>query len=414
MIDWNQIENDALACVARTAADHEKAALVNTRKVLSAYSNHQVADYYLKPSTGYAYSDTGRDELDAIYADIFKTEAALVRSQFVSGTHALAVALLGVLKPGDEMIAATGEPYDTMQTIIGCPVRTPGSLVDLGVTYKQIPMTGDHPDIDGVLRAITPRTRLVHVQRSCGYSSVRKTLTVAEIGEIFAAVKKVRPDIICFVDNCYGEFIEEKEPTEVGADLMAGSLIKNLGGGLAPTGGYIVGRADLVEQASYRLTAPGLGGEMGATLGDTAREYYEGLFLAPHVVLQAVKTSIFAASVFQSLGFAVSPAPEEKRSDIIQTITLKTKENLCHFCEAIQANSPIDAHVRPIPSHLPGYQDEVIMAAGTFVQGASIELSADAPCREPYKVYLQGGLTFEHGQIAIMAAARQILESLEK
>jgi cystathionine beta-lyase family protein involved in aluminum resistance len=410
MIDWEKIEQDALEVVARTSAIHEKAALINTRKVLDAFAAHQVADYYLKPSTGYGYSDTGRDALDGIYANIFKTEAALVRSQFVSGTHALAVALLGVLKPGDELIAATGEPYDTMQTIIGSPIRTPGSLVDLGITYKQIPMTGDHPDMDAIVNAITEKTRMVHVQRSCGYSSVRKTLTVDEIGEIFAAVKKVKPDVICFVDNCYGEFIEEKEPTEVGADLMAGSLIKNLGGGIAPTGGYIVGRQDLVEQASYRLTAPGLGGEMGATLGDTAREFYQGLFLAPHIVLQAVKTSIFAASVFQSLGFEVSPLPEDRRSDIIQTITLKTKENLCHFCEAIQAHSPIDAHVTPVPSHLPGYQDEVIMAAGTFVQGASIELSADAPVRAPFKVYLQGGLTFEHGHIAILAAARQIME----
>lgn len=409
MIQWDEIEENALAVVAKEAKAHEKAALINTRKVLSAFRKFQVADYYLKPSTGYAYSDTGRDELDNIYADIFHTEAALVRSQFVSGTHALAVALLGNLRPGDEMVGATGEPYDTMQTIIGAPVKTPGSLVDTGVKYTEIPMVGDHPDLEGLKKAITPKTRLVHIQRSCGYSSLRKTLTVAEIGDIIAAAKSVKPDVICFVDNCYGEFIEEKEPTDVGADLMAGSLIKNLGGGLAPTGGYIVGKKDLVEQASYRLTAPGLGGEMGATLGDTAREFYQGLFLAPHVVLQAVKTSIFAASVFQALGFEVSPLPTDVRSDIIQTITLKTGKNLCAFCEAIQANSPIDAHVTPIPSNLPGYQDEIIMAAGTFVQGASIELSADGPMRDPYKVFLQGGLTFEHGQIAIMAAAKQIV-----
>ena len=413
MIQWDEIEENALACVAKEAKIHEKAALVNTKKVLAAFRNHQVADYYLKPSTGYAYSDTGRDELDAIYADIFHTEAALVRSQFVSGTHALAVALLGNLRPGDEMVGTTGEPYDTMQTIIGSPIKTPGSLVDLGVKYMEIPMIGDHPDLEGLKKAITPKTRLIHIQRSCGYSSIRKTLTVAEIGEIIAAAKSVKPDVICFVDNCYGEFIEDKEPTDVGADLMAGSLIKNLGGGIAPTGGYIVGKADLVEQASYRLTAPGLGGEMGATLGDTAREYYEGLFLAPHVVLQAVKTSIFASSVFQALGFEVSPLPTDPRSDIIQTITLKTGKNLCAFCEAIQANSPIDSHVTPIPSNLPGYQDEIIMAAGTFVQGASIELSCDGPMRDPYKVFLQGGLTFEHGQIAIMAAAKQIMGEKE-
>lgn len=410
MIEWDKIEQQALECVACQTKEHEEAAVYNTKKVLDAFAAHQVADYYMLPSNGYAYSDTGRDQLDLIYADIFKTEAALVRSQFVSGTHALAVALLGNLHPGDELIAATGEPYDTMQTIIGSPVKTPGSLTDLGVIYKEIPMAGDTPDIPALLKALSPKTRMVHVQRSCGYSSKRKTLTVAKIGEIFKAVKAVRPDIICFVDNCYGEFIEKQEPTEVGADLVAGSLIKNLGGGLAPTGGYIAGRADLVEQASYRLTAPGLGGEMGATLGDTAREMYQGLFLAPHVVLQAVKTSIFAASVFQSLGFSVSPSPEDVRSDIIQTIVLNNRENLCAFCEAIQAHSPVNAHVTPVPSHLPGYQDEIIMAAGTFVQGASIELSADAPLRDPFRVFMQGGLTFEHGRIAIMAAAKQIME----
>lgn len=409
-IDWEKIEEAALLTVAHHAKVHERAALVNTKKVLDAFARHQLSDYYMKPTTGYAYSDTGRDALDGIYADIFKTEAALVRSQFVSGTHALAVALLGNLHAGDEMIAATGAPYDTMQTVIGYPVKVPGSLADLGVTYKEIPMQGDHPDIAGLLESLTPRTKLVHVQRSCGYSTVRKTLTVEEIGEIFKAVKQVRPDIICFVDNCYGEFLEEKEPTEVGADLIAGSLIKNLGGGFAPAGGYIAGRKDLVEQASYRLTAPGLGGEMGATLGDTAREFYQGLFFAPHVVLQAVKTAIFAASVFQSLGFTVQPLPDDVRSDIIQTITLNSGENLCAFCEAIQANSPVDAHVTPVPSPLPGYQDEIIMAAGTFVQGASIELSADGPMRAPYTVYMQGGLTFEHGRLAIMAAAKQIME----
>ena len=318
------------------------------------------------------------------------------------------MALLGVLRAGDEMIAATGTPYDTMQTIIGSPVKTPGSLVDLGVIYKEIPMQDDKPDLEAICSAITDKTRLIHIQRSCGYSSVRKTLNVAQIGEICAAVKKVKPDVICFVDNCYGEFIEKQEPTEVGADLIAGSLIKNMGGGFAATGGYIAGRADLVELASYRLTAPGLGGEMGATLGDTAREFYQGLFIAPHVVTQAVKTAIFASAVFKKLGYSVKPLPEEVRSDIIQAIRLETREKLCNFCVAIQTNSPVDAHVEPVPAMIPGYQDEIIMAAGTFVQGASIELSADGPCREPYNVYFQGGLTFEHGRIAIMSAARMV------
>ena len=269
-------------------------------------------------------------------------------------------------------------------------------------------MTGDHVDLDAVRKAVTSKTTMIHIQRSCGYSSVRKTIDVEEIGRICKAAKESNPNVICFVDNCYGEFIEKMEPTEVGADLMAGSLIKNLGGGLAPTGGYIVGRADLVEKASYRLTAPGLGGEMGATLGDTAREFYQGLFLAPHIVIQAVKTAIFAAAVFKGLGYKVKPLPEERRSDIIQAITLESKKRLCDFCVAIQSNSPVDAHVEPVPSPLPGYQDEIIMAAGTFVQGASIELSADGPCRDPFNVYFQGGLTFEHGMLAIMAAAKRV------
>lgn len=408
MINYQQIEEEALAAVALQSKKLEEAALFNTEKVITAFRNNMVSDFYLKPTTGYAYSDVGRDKLDLIYAEIFKTEAALVRSQFVSGTHALAVALLGNLRAGDELIAVTGTPYDTMQTIIGYPEKTEGSLVDLGIEYKEIPMTGDHVDLDAVKKAVTAKTKMIHIQRSCGYSSMRKTINVAEIGRICQAAKEANPNVICFVDNCYGEFIEKQEPTEVGADLMAGSLIKNLGGGFAPTGGYIVGRQDLVEKASYRLTAPGLGGEMGATLGDTAREFYQGLFMAPHIVLQAVKTSIFAASVFKSLGYAVKPQPEDPRSDIIQAITLETRKKLCDFCVAIQSNSPVDAHVEPVPSPLPGYQDEIIMAAGTFVQGASIELSADGPCREPFNVFFQGGLTFEHGRLAIMAAAKRV------
>lgn len=408
MIDYQQVEEQALAAVALQSKKLEEAALFNTEKVITAFRNNMVSDFYLKPTTGYAYSDVGREKLDLIYAEIFKTEAALVRSQFVSGTHALAVALLGNLRAGDELIAVTGTPYDTMQTIIGYPEKTEGSLINLGIDYKEIPMTGEHVDLEAVKKAVTAKTKMIHIQRSCGYSSMRKTIDVAGIGRICQAAKEANPNVICFVDNCYGEFIEKQEPTEVGADLMAGSLIKNLGGGFAPTGGYIVGRQDLVEKASYRLTAPGLGGEMGATLGDTAREFYQGLFMAPHIVLQAVKTSIFAASVFKSLGYEVKPQPEEPRSDIIQAITLETRKRLCDFCVAIQCNSPVDAHVEPVPSPLPGYQDEIIMAAGTFVQGASIELSADGPCREPFNVFFQGGLTFEHGRLAVMAAAKRV------
>ena len=407
-IDYQAIEAYALAEVAKHAPELEAAALMNTEKVITAFRNNMVSDYYLKPTTGYGYSDVGRDTLDLIYAELFKTEAALVRSQFVSGTHALAVALLGNLRPGDELIGLTGTPYDTMQSIIGYPVKTKGSLVDLGIIYKELPMSGEHVDLEAVKKIVTKSTKMVHIQRSCGYSSLRKTISVEEIGRIIAAAKEANPDVIAYVDNCYGEFIESKEPTEVGADIMAGSLIKNLGGGLAPTGGYIVGRADLVENAAYRLTAPGLGGEMGATLGDTQREFYQGLFLAPHVVLQAVKTAIFAAAVFQKLGYEVKPLPEERRSDIIQAIKLESKKRLCDFCIAIQSNSPVDAHVEPVPAPLPGYQDDIVMAAGTFVQGASIELSADGPCREPYNVFFQGGLTFEHGRLAIMAAAKRV------
>lgn len=407
-IDYQAIEAYALAEVAKHAPELEAAALMNTEKVITAFRNNMVSDYYLKPTTGYGYSDVGRDTLDLIYAELFKTEAALVRSQFVSGTHALAVALLGNLRPGDELIGLTGTPYDTMQSIIGYPVKTKGSLVDLGISYKELPMSGEHVDLEAVKKIVTKNTKMVHIQRSCGYSSLRKTISVEEIGRIIAAAKEANPDVIAYVDNCYGEFIEQKEPTEVGADIMAGSLIKNLGGGLAPTGGYIVGRADLVENAAYRLTAPGLGGEMGATLGDTQREFYQGLFLAPHVVLQAVKTAIFAAAVFQKLGYEVKPLPQERRSDIIQAIKLESKKRLCDFCIAIQSNSPVDAHVEPVPAPLPGYQDDIVMAAGTFVQGASIELSADGPCREPYNVFFQGGLTFEHGRLAIMAAAKRV------
>ena len=407
-IDYQAIEAHALAEVAKHAPELETAALVNTEKVITAFRNNMVSDYYLKPTTGYGYSDVGRDTLDLIYAEIFKAEAALVRSQFVSGTHALAVALLGNLRPGDELIGLTGTPYDTMQSIIGYPVKTKGSLVDLGVTYKELPMSGEHVDLEAVKKIVTKNTKMVHIQRSCGYSSLRKTISVEEIGRIIAAAKEANPDVIAYVDNCYGEFIEKQEPTEVGADIMAGSLIKNLGGGLAPTGGYIVGRADLVENAAYRLTAPGLGGEMGATLGDTQREFYQGLFLAPHVVQQAVKTAIFAAAVFQKMGYKVKPLPQEARHDIIQAIKLESKQRLCDFCIAIQSNSPVDAHVEPVPAPLPGYQDDIVMAAGTFVQGASIELSADGPCREPYNVFFQGGLTFEHGRLAIMAAAKRV------
>ncbi len=410
MPNFELIEEEALAAIAKIAPYYDNIAKLNTRKVITAFRNHKVADYYLKPTTGYAYSDVGRENLDSIYSEIFKTEAALVRSQFVSGTHAISTAMFGNLKPGDELIAATGTPYDTLQTVIGYPNCIEGSLCDIGVIYKEIPMSGKKIDVEAVLGAITFKTKMIHIQRSCGYSNIRNTIDVKTIAELVEKVKAVNENIICFVDNCYGEFVEEVEPTEFGVDLMAGSLIKNLGGGLAPTGGYIVGKEKLVYNAACRLTAPGLANEMGATLGDTAREFYQGLFLAPHIVMQAVKTSIFAAYVFKKLGYNVKPEPEDVRSDIIQAITLNTGEKLEKFCIAIQRNSPVDAHVTPVPAMIPGYQNKIIMAAGTFVQGASIELSADGPMREPYNVYFQGGLTFEHGVIAIMEAAQMINE----
>jgi len=412
--EFNSIFRYARMEVEKQLHWYDEVALNNTKKVLSAFRKHQVSDFYLKPTTGYAYNDVGREKLDEIYADIFNTEAALVRTQFVSGTHALAVAMLGNLRPGDEVIGATGIPYDTMQTIIGYPVKTPGSLVDTGIIYHEIPMQGSYVDINAICKAITNKTKMVHIQRSCGYSDERDTLDVATIGRLIGEVHKIRKDIICFVDNCYGEFTEEKEPTDVGADLMAGSLIKNLGGGIAPTGGYIVGKKELVYNAACRLTVPGLAGEMGATLGDTARELYQGLFMAPHVVMQAVKTAIYAAAVFHKLGYKVKPLHNEIRHDIIQKITLKNAQNLENFCVAVQLNSPVDSHVTPVPDNIPGYQDKIIMAAGTFVQGASIELSADGPMRKPFNAYMQGGLTYEHGQAAINAAAEMIGEASKK
>lgn len=401
------IIKNAQVQVGKYAATLEDISMFNTAKVLAAFKKYKVADYYFKATTGYAYSDAGRENLDLIYAEIFGAEAALVRTQFVSGTHALAVALLGVLQAGDELISATGTPYDTMQTVIGYKKDIPGSLVSLGITYKQVEMHDTGVDLEALGKAITPKTKLILIQRSRGYSA-RPSLTVAKIEEICTFIKTINPEIICFVDNCYGEFTEKLEPTQVGADLIAGSLIKNAGGGLAPTGGYIIGKSKLVELASYRLTAPGLGAEMGASLGDSTRLLYQGLFLAPHVVMQAIKGAVFAAEVFLNLGYEVYPLPEEPRSDIIQAITFNNKEKLVAFCQAIQSYSPVDAHALPIGGDLPGYEDSIIMAAGTFVQGASIELSADAPLREPYRAYLQGGLTYEHVFLAVSSAARDI------
>lgn len=380
----------------------------NTIRLLDVFRKNKVSDYDFRNTTGYAYNDVGRDKLEQIWADYCQSEKALVRTQFVSGTHALAAVLFGILRPGDELLSITGAPYDTMQTVIGHTYDSPGSLKEFGISYAEMPFCDVDTSIKSLALYIKPHTKMVLIQRSRGYS-MRLPLTVEEIGRICTNVKQIKPDCICFVDNCYGEFVEKCEPTAVGADIMAGSLIKNPGGGIAPTGGYIAGKANLVELSSYRLTAPGIGHELGASLGGN-RLLYQGLFLAPHTTSQAVKGAVFAAAFFSLLGFTTSPQPGETRSDIIQAIELGSADKMISFCRGIQKYSPVDAHVRPEPSAMPGYQDQVIMAGGTFVQGSSLELSADGPIRPPYIVYLQGGLTLEHAVIGAMGAASYIME----
>lgn len=377
----------------------------NTEKVLAAFGANRVSDNLFAGTTGYGYDDHGRDTLDRIYADIFGTEAALVRIGFVNGTHALSCAMFAAVKTGDTVLSVTGAAYDTLQNTITGDMC--GSMKSYGIGYRQVDLRDGRADLPAIARAAADTAvKLVFVQRSRGYA-VRQTLSCAEIGEICKTVRAVNTDAVIMVDNCYGEFVEAIEPTQVGADLVAGSLIKNPGGGLAPTGGYIAGRADLVENAAYRLTAPGIGGECGATLGQN-RLLYQGLFLAPHTTAQALKTAIFCAKVMEMLGYEVSPKAEDERFDIIQTIAFGSPEPLRRFCEGIQAGAPVDSFVTPEPWAMPGYDDPVIMAAGAFVQGASIELSADAPMREPYVCYMQGGLTYSSGKTGILLAAERI------
>ena len=386
----------------------EAVAEQNTLKVLDAMRKCRVSEAHFNTTSGYAYDDIGRQKLEELYAEIFGAERALVRTQFVSGTHALATVLFGILRPGDELLSLTGAPYDTMQTVIGYANPSKGSLKEFGIQYDELPMQAGKVDIAGIEGKLKPNTKLVLIQRSRGYS-MRSPLTIEDIRAICAEVKRVKPDCICFVDNCYGEFVDTQEPTQAGADIMAGSLIKNPGGGIAPTGGYIAGRDDLVELASYRLTAPGMGDELGASLSNN-RLLFQGLFLAPHVVSQAIKGAIFAAGMFAKLGYKTLPLPTEQRGDIIQAIELGSSERLVAFCGGIQKYSPVDSFAAPEPWDMPGYADQIIMAAGTFVQGASIEFSADGPLRAPYNVYLQGGLTFEHAVIGIMGAAEAVEE----
>ena len=399
-----KLKKKILGEVAENFSRVEEISEINTLKVLNAMRALKVSDAHFKTSTGYAYGDIGREKLDELFAEIFRAESALVRTQFVSGTHALATVLFGILRPNDELISVAGEPYDTMQTVIGWKNPARGSLKEFGVNYKEVALQNGKVDLAAIKNSVTAKTKIALIQRSRGYS-MRAPLTISDIEKICATIKAANPNCITFIDNCYGEFVETCEPVEVGADIVAGSLIKNIGGGLAPTGGYICGKNELVELASYRLTAPGMGNELGASLG-TPRLLYQGLFLAPHVTAQAVKAAIFAAGIFSSLGYNTRPLPNETRSDIIQAIELKSAEKLIKFYRAVQSVSPVDSFAVPEAWEMPGYEDKVIMAAGTFVQGASIELSADGPLREPYTVFLQGGLTFEHAALAILNAAK--------
>jgi cystathionine beta-lyase family protein involved in aluminum resistance len=377
----------------------------NTEKVLSAFWRNRVSDSLFGGTTGYGYDDRGREILDQVYADIFGAEAALVRLGFVNGTHALTAAMFACLEPGDILLSATGAPYDTLRGAIGIGSRLHGSLSFYGIGYDQADLLEDGgPDLNAIsAKASDKRVGAVFIQRSRGYSQ-RPALTVGRIAEIIARVRSVNARAAVIVDNCYGEFTEESEPTQAGADLVAGSLIKNPGGGIAPTGGYIAGRADLIKTASYRLTVPGIGGKCGPTLG-MSRLLYQGLFLSPHTVAQALKTAVFAAALMELMGYKTSPSPDSPRSDIIQSIDFNDPELLKLFCYGIQRGAPVDSFVTPEPWDMPGYDCKVIMAAGAFIQGASIELSADAPMKEPYRVYLQGGLTFESGKLGIMQAA---------
>lgn len=386
----------------------DKTAQYNTAKVLAAFRNNRVSDSCFAGTTGYGYDDRGRETLDRIYAEVFGAEAALVRIGFVNGTHAITAALFSAVRPGDILLAATGLPYDTLQSAIGIAGEYPGSLKYYGVKYKQVDLTPDgKPDHEKIRAAASDkRVKAVTVQRSRGYSG-RDAFTVAEIGEICDIVHEVNPAAAVIVDNCYGEFTEKTEPTQAGADLIAGSLIKNPGGGLAPTGGYIAGRRDLVEAAAMRLTTPGIGGECGPTLGNN-RLLFQGFFLAPHTVAQALKTAVFCAGIMEKLGYRSSPSPSARRSDIIQVIEFGDGEALRQFCRGIQSGAPVDSFVTPEPWDMPGYDCPVIMAAGAFVQGASIELSADGPMRPPYRAFLQGGLTFESGKLGVLMAAELI------
>ena len=387
----------------------DQTAEYNQAKVLSAMQKNRVNATHFAATTGYGYDDEGRDNLERVYAGVFHTEAALVRPQITCGTHALTVALSANLLPGDELLSPVGMPYDTLQEVIGIR-ESPCSLKEYGVTYAQADLKADGTfDYDAIRSKINERTKLITIQRSKGYAT-RPSFSVEQIGELIRFCKEIKPDVKVMVDNCYGEFVERIEPSDLGADMVVGSLIKNLGGGLAPTGGYICGRQDLIDRCAYRLTAPGLGREVGANLG-VLPSFYEGLFLAPTVVSSAVKGAVFAAACYEKLGFRVVPSSREVRRDIIQAVELKSREGMVAFCKGIQAAAPVDSYVTPEPWAMPGYEDEVIMAAGAFIQGASIELSADGPIRAPYAVYFQGGLTWYHAKLGILMSLQKMLDA---
>lgn len=385
----------------------DEQAFFNQQKVLAAFRNNQVSDFHLHPSTGYGYDDEGRDNLERVYAEVFGAESAIVRPQIISGTHAITLSLFGVLRPGDELVYITGKPYDTLQSIVDGGDKDTGSLKDYKIGYSHVDLINNKAiDWQGVRQAINENTKMVAIQRSKGYAS-RPSFTIEDIREMVVKIREIASQAIIFVDNCYGEFVETLEPTEIGVDLMAGSLIKNPGGGLAKIGGYIAGRADLVEKCAYRMTSPGIGAEAGATL-NTLADFYQGFFMAPHTVAQSLKGAIFTAAMLEELGMSTTPHYSEQRTDLIQSVSFQTAEQMVAFCREIQAASPINAHFAPEPAYMPGYEDDVIMAAGTFVQGSSIELTADGPIRPPYTAFIQGGLTYEHVKYAICLAVQTL------
>ncbi|WP_163579979.1 aminotransferase class I/II-fold pyridoxal phosphate-dependent enzyme [Gracilibacillus saliphilus] len=378
----------------------------NQEKVLNAFRTHQVSDSDFNPTTGYGYDDYGRDKLEAVYASVFGTEDALVRPQITSGTHAISTALFGVLRPGDELLYITGKPYDTLNQVIGHEKFVSGSLSDFGVQYHHTDLNDGCIDFKQVKQMINDQTKVIAIQRSKGYDD-RPSITIEEMEKVIKQIRHLKEDVIIFVDNCYGEFVEMKEPTDLGADLIAGSLIKNPGGGIARMGGYIAGKKAYVEMAANRLTAPGIGKEVGASIG-MLQEMYQGLFLAPHVVSEALKGAVFTSAYLQKLGYNTTPTFDAHRTDLIQSVTFHTAEQMIAFCQAIQRQSPINSHVLPYPASMPGYEDDVIMAAGTFIQGASLELTADGPIREPYTAFVQGGLTYNHVKLAVINAANKL------